>query len=639
MALFENFPYTDMHNLNLDWIIKIAKDFLDQYTHIQQLISDGEQSLTDLTESGLSQLQDKYDTLENLLQEWYNTHSEDIAGQLADALADLNAWYTTHQNYLDNTLATNIAAFNAAAEQKAAETIATIPDDYTQVTKDVNAFKYLSELSIVYPASPNGNIDIDGSLDPANAFYTTDFIRASDRIVAIGKIGNVSSGYYYVNAYDRYYNFISGIIEGAPGSLNLVNPTLYNLPDKTYYIRVTCDGIGDHNSNFKIYSVDKEPEHALFPVTTSNIWNKKSVVVDKYVKPADGTYDTNASYNASGLVPIVAGKKYTVSNMDQLAFYNSSKQYIGGLNYFNGWYTFGSITNIDSWGLCEKFGGPFTFTAQSNFAYINVSIADKYLPNFMIWEGEGFPGYYEQYGIKIPDLFIDDLDVSSVLSFIVKQPINIKFLGDSITAGVGGTGYDATASGGGYPLSGGDYTNVSGHCWANSIKAYWESKFPCTVYNYGWSGRAAYQIVDRWTTLVKPSDNILIVMIGTNDRADASVADFITYLEGIVEKARSEGKYIIFMSPPPTSVASEETAIFNLHMEDIDHAFRYVTKKHKVPFLNVYELFMSYCEYTGITIDSLLGDGIHPNDAGYDVMFKLISNGFGITVKRPGATW
>ena len=90
MAMFENFPYTDMHNLNLDWIIKIAKDFLDQYTHIQQLISDGETSLQTLTTEGLQQLQDKADALEELLNEWYNTHSNDIADQLANALEDIS---------------------------------------------------------------------------------------------------------------------------------------------------------------------------------------------------------------------------------------------------------------------------------------------------------------------------------------------------------------------------------------------------------------------------------------------------------------------------------------------------------------------------------------------------------------------
>ena len=26
MSLFENFPYTNLHNLNLDWLIKIIND-------------------------------------------------------------------------------------------------------------------------------------------------------------------------------------------------------------------------------------------------------------------------------------------------------------------------------------------------------------------------------------------------------------------------------------------------------------------------------------------------------------------------------------------------------------------------------------------------------------------------------------
>ena len=148
MAMFENFPYTDMHNLNLDWIIKIAKDFLDQYTHIQELIANGEESITNLTNESLAELDEKETALENALQAWYDTHSADIATQLARSLSDLNiwynthlsdlnTWYTTHQGYLDQYLQTSIAAFNSAAEQKAAQTIETIPDDYTTLANKV----------------------------------------------------------------------------------------------------------------------------------------------------------------------------------------------------------------------------------------------------------------------------------------------------------------------------------------------------------------------------------------------------------------------------------------------------------------------------------------------------------------------
>ena len=89
-AFGENFPYSNFHDLNMDWIIKIAKDFLDQYTHIQEVIANGEQSLQDLTTSGLEQLQEKADALEALLQQWYDTHSEDIAHELATALEDIS---------------------------------------------------------------------------------------------------------------------------------------------------------------------------------------------------------------------------------------------------------------------------------------------------------------------------------------------------------------------------------------------------------------------------------------------------------------------------------------------------------------------------------------------------------------------
>ena len=141
-AFGEGFPYTNFHDLNMDWIIKIAKDFLDQYTHIQQIIEQGKEDIQTLTDTGLQSLQDKADALETLLQQWYDTHSEDIANQLADALNDLNAWYTLHQNYLDQTLADKISAFNTEADTKTANTIASIPDDYTALA---SAFYYLRE--------------------------------------------------------------------------------------------------------------------------------------------------------------------------------------------------------------------------------------------------------------------------------------------------------------------------------------------------------------------------------------------------------------------------------------------------------------------------------------------------------------
>lgn len=123
-AFGENFPYTNFHDMNLDWIVKIAKDFLDQYSSIQELI-----------DSGMSSLQEKYDTLEGLLNQWYETHSEDIANQLADALQDIS-----------NTLSLAISNFDAHATQKAEEVIQSIPSDYTELDSKVDNLENLVEL-------------------------------------------------------------------------------------------------------------------------------------------------------------------------------------------------------------------------------------------------------------------------------------------------------------------------------------------------------------------------------------------------------------------------------------------------------------------------------------------------------------
>ena len=127
----EGFPYSNFHDLNMDWIIKIAKDFLDQYTHIQEIIANGEESLQNQTTSGLEALQTKADALEALLQQWYNTHSEDIANQLADALNDMQTALTNALNDMQTALTQNLSDFQSGADARAQQAIATIPEDYT----------------------------------------------------------------------------------------------------------------------------------------------------------------------------------------------------------------------------------------------------------------------------------------------------------------------------------------------------------------------------------------------------------------------------------------------------------------------------------------------------------------------------
>ena len=164
-AFGEGFPYTNFHDLNMDWIIKIAKDFLDQYTHIQEIIEQGKTDIQDLTTSGLEQLQEKADNLEELLQAWYNEHSEDIANELADALSDLNDWYTEHSTDISTALTTAINTFTETANERAQDAIESIPADYTDLYNQVQYLDYAKEGIFADKAKLPFSFDFDRSMN------------------------------------------------------------------------------------------------------------------------------------------------------------------------------------------------------------------------------------------------------------------------------------------------------------------------------------------------------------------------------------------------------------------------------------------------------------------------------------------
>lgn len=319
MAMFENFPYTDLHNLNLDWIIKIAKDFLDQYTHIQQLISDGETSLQNLTTEGLQQLQDKADDLETLLQEWYNSHSQDIANQLAQALADLNEWYTLHQNYLDTTFATKTAEFNAAADAKAAETIASIPEDYSDLSNNVdNLNSALNHLKI-YSKNDytiQGYIKTTGVEDAISGFHRSDYISIGQNQVRIKLYGkNINNILALIAFYDSNRNFI-GSFSGTdyiydPSYFDIVTPV-----GAEYIIISTVDSI--------------VPYVEILP------YNGYTLNVGKFID-ANGTETTNKDFVYSDYIPVALFQGKTIEmNLDAgtitrtIYFYDNNKNPLWG---------------------------------------------------------------------------------------------------------------------------------------------------------------------------------------------------------------------------------------------------------------------------------------------------------------------
>lgn len=134
-------PYSDFHGMNLDWVIQIAKDFLDQYTHIQEMIENGITDIDEETTVKLQELDNKAEALQNALDAWYNEHSQDIANALADALAD----------------------FATEAQQLANQAAQSIPADYTALSALVTKINHSTMAIYILQSNPLRNLQYNTS--------------------------------------------------------------------------------------------------------------------------------------------------------------------------------------------------------------------------------------------------------------------------------------------------------------------------------------------------------------------------------------------------------------------------------------------------------------------------------------------
>ena len=244
-----------------------------------------------------------------------------------------------------------------------------------------------------------------------------------------------------------------------------------------------------------------------------------------------------------------------------------------------------------------------------------------------------------------------NLEAAKIFSKVIlpEKTVRIKLLGDSITHGFGGTGFCQD----GEPIADKYRRNPNGYCWAKLFKDYMEANFDCEVVNNGCSGTVLNFIINHFEELVDPEDDIIICTIGTNNRhqplkngprrtrrqQQELVYGQILTLD---EKFKAAKKDVIFMANIPASPKNEQDGQDYwrvIHMNDIHDLYVKASFACGFPLIPLYTLFLQHCERSGLAVDDLLKDGLHPNDAGYEVMFRLIMDQLGIARKVPGATF
>ena len=226
------------------------------------------------------------------------------------------------------------------------------------------------------------------------------------------------------------------------------------------------------------------------------------------------------------------------------------------------------------------------------------------------------------------------------LSLELKPGARIKLLGDSITHGVGGIGFEQN----GEHIVAEFSRSPGAYCWAKLFAEYMQKKYSISVVNNACTGTKIEFVIDNFDTLVDAEDDFVICTIGTNNRhiyknegeklsREQMLSNFSQNIAKLREKFLSAGKKFVLIANIPASSANEKDGSDFwriLHMCDINDAYKKAEAEYGFPFISLYDRMNDYCEKNGVSLDTLLCDGLHPNNRGYDVMFELIKTALGI---------
>ncbi|AQX85544.1 SGNH/GDSL hydrolase family protein [Elizabethkingia bruuniana] len=185
----------------------------------------------------------------------------------------------------------------------------------------------------------------------------------------------------------------------------------------------------------------------------------------------------------------------------------------------------------------------------------------------------------------------------------------------------------------------GEYDGVSGG-WTDILKRYFHSRFinenieELNVFNLGIGGETTNGLVNRFSieadARTSPDQNLIFFAYGANDVAmkeGKRMTDVIKLranLQEVVEKAKKITPYLYIISILPVASAIDGITVpsgkqrSNQIIEEYNQSLQEFAAQHEIVFIDLYHSFF-------VEKDILLsGDGVHPNDKGYQFIAEHI---------------
>ena len=203
----------------------------------------------------------------------------------------------------------------------------------------------------------------------------------------------------------------------------------------------------------------------------------------------------------------------------------------------------------------------------------------------------------------------------------------IKLIGDSITAGVGVLSYyENKKSKVIFDNKKGEVYYEPHHTilsWSNYFRHYVNKNFPSVdLINCGIGGKSAKWVNTNKDYLINNNEDIVFVMLGTNDRWDSSSLDeYKTNLEELLDNISNNSKLMYVLCPPPTLNDNR----FSFGMDEINKVVKAICEDQCYNYISFYDHLMEYSKNNNIELDKMFETtGSHPVQKGYDEMWRYL---------------
>lgn len=357
MAIFDNFPYTNIHDLNTDWLVKTVKSVKDKTELIDQAVLDAQNYADNAktSEDNAKISEDNAKASENNAK-LYNDNMDAMKQQIdgeVDALStriDLNSvGIAANSARIDSF--TNLAVGSTTGDAELMDIRVTY-DGQTKATagdavrdqvsfltdKTLLGFQLLNQPpEIVVPTMTSGKyVNLSGTEVTNNnpQLAVSNFLPIEPYIdkINVTVVNSFPSVMYSLNFYDDTYTWLSGtnelIIKKA------------DFPAGTKYLRINdFDAREQHaGMNLIYYGFEKLSNLSVdISVINDDIFTDKTAIQRANIDYTNGVQATNRNFLASNFIAVepnttyhVMRNDYKLNTVGNIAFYNSKKVYISG---------------------------------------------------------------------------------------------------------------------------------------------------------------------------------------------------------------------------------------------------------------------------------------------------------------------